>query len=743
MPPRSSKLSSKAHAASDIADSLGGLTIGPKIIATSQTSRFHVDTITTLSQEIDLKQVNISVGNLDLLVDAHVRLKTGIRYALVGRNGEGKSTLLKAIADKLIPGIHENLRILLVSQVESESEDVNLAGEEAGVERSPELTVTERVVKSDRRREKATSEYQLLTKAFESTSPTALVEAVALINLSRSQYELEEAKKIALRRSGARGAEARKQLLKAEAAFAENERRVSEADWGSDDGQALKEATELLTEVQATLEALEADSTEARARSILIGLGFTQAQLDAKYNTLSGGWRSRCSLANALLQQPDLLMLDEPTNYLDLISVIWLQNYLESLSSTILVVAHDLDFINAITQETIHLRDKKLSYFDGNLSEYERYTRADRKSRIRQKSALDKKRSAIEKSIETGIKTAKKTGDENRARMVKSRQKKLDERWGLERSAKGTRFKLNRDAAGYHFTSRADIKIEDPDKAITLPFPDPEPMRFPGALISASNITFTYSRTAPNVLEDVSLTIHPGARVGLVGKNGEGKSTLVKLLIGSLRPQKGTVERHPRLRLGYFDQHSVEILSTADIARTSALGHFIEQLKEKHGIEIDEQTGRSFLGAFGLHGKTAINPISTLSGGQKVRLAMGLVVYPAPDLLVLDEATTHLDKDTITALIRALRQYTGAVLLVSHDRHFTRCVVEGAPIIPPSDDPDDDDEEEDDSDEEGQTGQTGTVYVVGPKGRVKPLSGGTDEYVALVERRMKRLGLLK
>lgn len=179
-------------------------------------------------------------------------------------------------------------------------------------------------------------------------------------------------------------------------------------------------------------------------------------------------------------------------------------------------------------------------------------------------------------------------------------------------------FKLNRDLAGFHLTNRAELQVEELDRPIKLSFPDPEPMRFPGALISAHNVSFAYPGTNSMVLEHVTLNVHPGTRVGLVGQNGEGKSTLVKLLIGVLRPRKGTVERHSRLRLGYFDQHSVETLSVPEVASISALKHFMAQLEEKHDIEIDEQTGRSFLGSFGLRGRTATNPIGTLSGGQKV-----------------------------------------------------------------------------------------------------------------------------
>ncbi|TDL18835.1 P-loop containing nucleoside triphosphate hydrolase protein [Rickenella mellea] len=788
-------------------------TNGPEITATSQTSRFHVDTLSTLSTEIDLKQVNISVGLTDLLVDAHLRLKAGVHYALVGRNGEGKSTLLKAISDRLIPGLPENLGILLVSQTDDtassttssnptstglfvdEDEDAeglsfleefdDDSGKGVGAKKG-EITVTERVIKSDHKREKALAEQRLLLSALSATtaSPTSstptstsaspqgkiMHQTLLKINLSRALSALTTARKVAQRRSGARGAEARKEVLRCEGVVDEEEEEEV------DEVKLSIEANELLADVQGTLDSISASTTPSLARTILLGLGFTSSQLDAPFTTLSGGWRSRCVLAGALVRGVDLLMLDEPTNYLDIMSVIWLQNYLSSVTSTLLVIAHDRAFIDSIADETIILRHKSLSYYPMNLSLTELSLRKERRGKMKQKDAMDKKRSAIERSIESGRRGARKTGDEGRMRMVKSRQKKLDERWGVETSAKGTRFKLNRDRAGWQDTRNVQLEIEELDKPIKWTFPDPEPMRFPGALISASNISFSYPlptksgssakakamiARGPLVLDDVSLTIHPGARVGLVGQNGEGKSTLVKLLIGSPGfplPQKGSVERHSRLRFGYFDQHSVEILSGEEVKGRNAVEYFVEKMGAGAGGigggEVDEQSARAFLGSLGLKGKTAVNPIGTLSGGQKVRLALALVVYPAPDLLVLDEATTHLDKDTIVAFIRALRRYSGAVLLVSHDRHFVKCVIEGAPILPPSSDLDDDgggdygddddgEGEGSDSDSDGEeVGKVGSVYAVGPKGRVKLLPGGVDDYVKVVEKRMRKLGLV-
>lgn len=175
--------------------------------------------------------------------------------------------------------------------------------------------------------------------------------------------------------------------------------------------------------------------------------------------------------------------------------------------------------------------------------------------------------------------------------------------------------------AGWQDNARKQINIDDPDKPVSLFIPSPEAMRFPGSLVSASNVTFAYPKSKTTTLDSVTLTIHPGTRVGLVGKNGQGKSTLVKLLIGTLAPSKGTVERHPRLRFGYFDQHSVEIFSSSsEVARTSSVDYLVQGLKRINGIDLDEGMARGVLGSFGLQGAKATNPIGTLSGGQKVGL---------------------------------------------------------------------------------------------------------------------------
>ncbi|KIO24771.1 hypothetical protein M407DRAFT_15356 [Tulasnella calospora MUT 4182] len=704
----------------------------PTVTATSQTSRFHTDTLTTLSTEIDLKQVNISLGQHDLLMDVDLRLKAGVHYALVGRNGEGKSTLLKAIADKIIPGIPENLRILLIDQV-TENQSVLLHGEE-GIQ-SIELSVAQAVVQSNKYRERLLRDRSILLGALETpwqNGQNAVAIATAKIQLARSKETLDLANKIATKRSGARGIQARKELKQAEKGYQESLVALEDAPNEVEKPETLEKANNMLMEVQDALESIDADATESQARSILRGLGFSEDQLDAKFSTLSGGWRSRCALASGLLQKPNLLLLDEPNNYCDLPAVIWLQNYITNLpGSTVVVISHDRDFLDAITEELIVLRNKTLTYFDGNPSQHARFTSNQRKWLTRMKESQDKKQEAMEKTIADAVKLGKRTGDEGKLRMAKSRQKKLDERWGMEVSAKGTRFKLNRDLMGYHATSRGSIEVGELDKSIKIHFPNPESLRFPGALISVAGLSYRYSPKSPYIIENISITIHPGSRVAFVGRNGQGKSTLVKLLVGTIPSTK--VERHPRLKIGYYDQHSVEELSRDGVKDKSVIAYFMEAAQEKFQMTPDEGTARAVVGAFGL-GPRALSSIQSLSGGQKVRLALSLIAYSTPNLLVLDEVSTHLDLDTIQALVRALRAYSGAILLVSHDRYLVRCLVEGAPLVPRDESGEEEEEAEEESDNDGE-GKVGSVYIVSK--RFRALEGGMDEYVRIVEKKFK------
>lgn len=463
---------------------------------------------------------------------------------------------------------------------------------------------------------------------------------------------------------------------------------------------------------------------------------------------LSGGWKTRCSLACALCQKADLLLLDEPTNFLDLPSIMWLERYVQGLEPTVtvLVVTHDRAFADGVADELLVLRNQGLERFRGNLSAYELERSKKYKYMSRMKDSLDKQKKHLEKSVDNNMKAAKKTGDDKKLKQAASRKKKLDDRMGMEVSAKGGRFKLNRDLAGYHLTSRAEIEVPefDPPAKMVLPTKVAD-LRFPGALLSLQRVNFAYKKQAP-ILRDVDLTIHPGERVGICGMNGSGKTTLVSLAMAaadgslpSMKPTSGAITRHTRARFGLYSQQSGEELDAlvAEKPEMTALSHLLEVNPSQ-----TEQEARGLLSGVGLAGRVASDvPIKLLSGGQKVRLALAKLFLAPPHLLILDEVTTHLDTDTIDALVGALRGYEGAILVVTHDRFFMRCVVEGespksiARSYRPDEDDDVSDSEESDGDAEGKR----TVYRLS-KGRLSKLEGGMLQYEEIAERSSKKLG---
>jgi ATP-binding cassette, subfamily F, member 3 len=495
---------------------------------------------------------------------------------------------------------------------------------------------------------------------------------------------------------------------------------------------------------------MDAEATESKARTVLLGLGFSPEKIDDSMSKLSGGWRTRCDLACALCQTADILLLDEPTNFLDLPSIVWLQDYLTGPAledTTVVVVTHDRDFADATASELLILRNQKIERFRGNISLYESEKIKKIKYMTTMKEAKDKQKKHIEQSISNNIRAAKQKGDDKKLKQAVSRQKKLDDRWGLEVSAKGGRFKLNRDNAGYGYTKRAAIEIPDFDPLPKIKFPSiPPDLRFPGALVALEKITFAYTKNGPTVLNGIDLTIHLGERYGLAGLNGSGKSTLVNIIAGQASPKTGSITSHPRLRITKFSQHIVEELDdlTRSQPNATALSHLMA-----HAPGSSEKDTRSVLGSLGLQGSVASDiPLSGLSGGQKVRLAFAKLVHPVPPhLLILDEVTTHLDGETILSLVFALREYEGAVLVVTHDRFFMRCVVEGespskggsrrAAIQGLEE------EEEDDTDEDDEEDiKKGTVYRMF-KGTLRKLDGGMAQYEEIAERAAAKLILKK
>jgi ATPase subunit of ABC transporter with duplicated ATPase domains len=418
---------------------------------------------------------------------------------------------------------------------------------------------------------------------------------------------------------------------------------------------------------------------EKEARRILLGLGFKEDAFGSKVSTLSGGWRMRCMLASILIQKPDIMILDEPTNFLDLLGVVWLENYLqqqrEGSDTTVVVVSHDRDFINAVCEEIVILRDQKLNYFRGNLAAYEQDFEEQKLYLGRMKEAQERQIAHMETSIQQNLKIGKKTNDDNKLRQAKSRQKKVDDRMGLQVGANGGRFKLNRDRAGWHSSSRAEIEVPKDEIGATMTLPDATELRFPGPLVSLEGIAFKHKNDRV-ILDDINLVVHIGDRVGIMGLNGSGKTTLIRVLNGQIPPSKGKVSTHSRLKVGYYGQHSVEELQ--DLGRgepdLTALGLL---MAESDGT-LNEGDVRGLLSSVGLQGRIASDvPVGKLSGGQLVRLALARIVWSAPQLLVLDEITTHLDFHTVTALATALSTFNGAIILVSHDRFMVRSVIEG------------------------------------------------------------------
>jgi ATPase subunit of ABC transporter with duplicated ATPase domains len=493
---------------------------------------------------------------------------------------------------------------------------------------------------------------------------------------------------------------------------------------------------------------------EKQARQILIGLGFDEAMLRKPFLTLSGGWRMRCLLASVLIQNPDIMILDEPTNFLDLLGVVWLENYLQQLrhssQTTILLVSHDRDFVNAVCEEIVILRDQKLTYFRGNLAAYEKDFEAQKLYWGRMKEAQERQIAHMEATIRENIKLGKKTNDDNKLRMAKSRQKKVDDRMGIQVSANGGRFKLNRDLVGYHLTARAEIEVPTDEKGASILLPDASDLRFPGPLLSAEGVGFRYTRDAPPILNGIELVMHMGDRVGIMGLNGSGKSTLIRLLTGNLQPTQGKISTHSRLKLGYYAQHSIEELheqGRADPTLT-ALG---SMTKEINGA-LSEGEIRGLLASLGLQGRVVSDvPIARLSGGQlvrfaslssdlqlltyfQVRLAIAKVIWNAPHLLVLDEITTHLDFHTVTALATALSSFNGAILLVSHDRFSVRSVIEGKR----DDDHNLDDEFEGVDEEVEEQSRRRSVYVM-KGGKLIEQPNGVEQFEQSLVKRVKKM----
>lgn len=575
-----------------------------------------------------------------------------------------------------------------------------------------------------------------------------LTKTLREIELKRAEEDLFVADKIARLRSGARGFDARK-FLRVQEKATEDARLALEAlsldANGSHTDDDAQKALDMQSSLQAELDVLPVRDVEAKAKSVLAGLGFTDERLSSKVSTLSGGWRMRCQLAAALLQTADVLILDEPTNFLDMLGMLWLQRYLEDLRDTspdtaVVLVSHDRDFVNATCDELMILRDKQLVYFQGNLDSYEKSISREVLRMGRMKEAQDRQIAHMTKTVANSIQQGKKTGDDNKLRQAKSRQKKLDERMGMEVSAKGGRFKLNRDLAGYHLSNRDAIEVPKEEEAVSLRFPPAPEMRFQSSLISLEGVSYRYPKTAKSALQEVNLIVHPGDRIGLLGLNGAGKTTLVQLLTSTLIPTSGSLQAYPRLNVGFYSQHTVDDLAKKGAADLNLTALSMLQLEaSEKSISMEEQDARKLLAGTGLVGRTVSDtPVAKLSGGQLVRLALCLLFLDPPHVFILDEPSTHLDLATVSALARALQQYDAAVVLVSHDRFMIRTIIEGEPVDPDDSEDEDADHGRHDDDEEHRKR---VVYEV-RAGKIKHLDGGIGAWETRLEKKLTKAGLL-
>ena len=381
----------------------------------------------------------------------------------------------------------------------------------------------------------------------------------------------------------------------------------------------------------AQLEEIDGYTANARASRLMNGLGFQVDQEQLPVNSFSGGWRMRLNLAQALMCRSDLLLLDEPTNHLDLDAVIWLQDWLTKYPGTLMLISHDRDFLDTITDHIVHIEHNKAEIYTGNYSAFERM----RAEKLAQQQVAFQKQQREIAHIQSFVMRFK--AQATKARQAQSRIKALE------------RMEI---IAMAHVDSPFDFSFKKPDK-------------IPNPLLKLDKACIGYGTKI--IIKNISLTITPGDRIGLLGSNGAGKSSLIKVLAGEMQPLSGERLEADALKIGYFAQHQLEQLRTEE----SPLWH-LQQLDKK----ATEKDLRNFLGGFNFQGDKVLEAIKPFSGGEKARLVLALLVYQNPNMLLLDEPTNHLDLDMRHALNIALQAYEGALVVVSHDRHLLRTVTD-------------------------------------------------------------------
>lgn len=510
------------------------------------------------SKDIKVDGIDISIGGKRILADTNLTLAYGRRYGLVGQNGIGKSTLLRALSKREV-AIPTHISILHVEQ--------EISGDD-----------------------------------------TPAIQAVLDADVWR-KHLLREQEKVT------------KELAELEA------QRSAMADTSGDAARLDTQRDGLdqtLSDIQSKLAEMESDKAEPRAASILAGLGFSPERQQFATKTFSGGWRMRLALARALFCEPDLLLLDEPSNMLDVPSITFLANYLQTYPSTVLVVSHDRAFLNEVATDIIHQHSERLDYYKGaNFDSFYASKEERRKTAQREYENQMQVRAHLQAFIDKFRYNAAKSSE------AQSRIKKLE--------------KLP--------------VLDAPEAVYSVKFRFPEVEKLSPPIIQMANVSFGYTPDKP-LLKNVDLDVQLDSRIGIVGPNGAGKTTALKLLIGALTPTSGLISQNARLRIGFFAQHHVDALDM----NASAVGFMAAKFPGRSDEEY-----RRHLGAFGITGMTGLQKMGLLSGGQKSRVAFACLGLTNPHILVLDEPSNHLDIEAMDALSTALQQFEGGVLMVSHD----------------------------------------------------------------------------
>lgn len=381
-----------------------------------------------------------------------------------------------------------------------------------------------------------------------------------------------------------------------------------------------------MAEVHERLIAIDAYTAPARASRILVGLGFDEDMQGRPLDSFSGGWKMRVALASLLFSQPDLLLLDEPSNHLDLEATLWLENFLKGYPAMMVVISHERDLLNNVVDHILHLDNGQVTLYSGGYDSFERQ-RAERAAQLAAaKASQDAQRAKLQEYV------ARNSARASTAKQAQSRAKALARMQPIAAMA------------------------EDP--TLSFDFPSPDELKPPLVTLDLASVGYTAGKP---ILQRLNLRIDPDDRIALLGRNGNGKTTLARLLAAQLTPMDGAMSASGKMRVGYFTQYQVEELDGDD----TPLEHMTQQMKGATPGAVRAQLGR-----FGFSGAKATTKVGKLSGGERARLALALITRDAPHMLILDEPTNHLDVDAREALVQALNEYDGTVVLVSHDRHM-------------------------------------------------------------------------